>query len=204
MGGSLDVTFGMDDQTQAKDLTLGAAVRGAQWYLPLAWVTSSNEHERRMEVRWDPDRGKYRHTVDEPPRSLMIISPSQGNGLAEGEATVIHELVHRAERTHDGIQGAEWAFYTARTTPYDNAKDEELKSLRLLTNIEAYKDDEVTREDDFQEAYSGKSYAYGSTEDMQNSYEILSMGIEGLFAGNMVLRYDEEYRQFVLGSLALL
>jgi hypothetical protein len=57
-----------------------------------------------------------------------------------------------------------------------------------------YKQGEVTREDKFSEPYMGKEYG-------GKYYELLTMGMEGLWSGTEVL--DAEYRRWLLGLLAL-
>jgi hypothetical protein len=182
----------------------GPKLRRAEVFLPLAWIRSSNDHPRRLVPGWAA-RGHYDHHLTTGPvagYSGIIGSPSpESAGLPDGVGTMVHELVHRAEHTRDGITGAEWTFYASRVSPYLNARWEDLKPLNEITGRSSYKEHERAREDHFVKVYSGKSYG----DDMDSSYEILSMGVEDLVTGEHgIISQDEEYRHFVFGSLALL
>lgn len=56
---------------------------------------------------------------------------------------------------------------------------------------------EVTRTDNFVEAYMGKDY--GNTED--SGFEIFSMGMEAIFADSYNLTRDAEYQDLIFGIL---
>ena len=201
---------------------VGQLSQAAKW-LPLDWVTDSNEHERQLTVGWSENRGKYIHSyspwlavatgdVGEGPKpgsSRIIGSPSPErratpavpSGIEMGEGTMVHELVHRTEEVRDGITGAEWTFYVSRVSPGRNMRWPDAEKLSEVTGSGSYQIHEVTRVDDFTDAYSGKTYG----DEMDSSWEILTMGIEDLVTGeHEIIEKDDEYRQFVLGSLALL
>jgi hypothetical protein len=202
-----------DGSPESKDL-----MQQVERFLPRDWIASSNDHPSRLVVFQTAERGKYIHAVpqvgfeeltsgESTPTSVVMVSGSpEAPGIGIGGGTLLHEMVHRAEATRDGIKGAEWTFYEARTAPYRNASKPDAVSLRDLTGIESYKPEEVTRPDDFNNPYSGKDYGLGTGgPDMHTNYELLSMGVEDLATGrNGILAADEEYRQFVYGSLALL
>jgi hypothetical protein len=182
--------------------------RAAEW-LPRDWIDSSNRHKNKLETGGLDERGRYTHEMgyrrvgDGYFFSTITLSEREGEvqeGVAPRESVAVHELVHRAEHTHDGITGAEWTFYVSRVSPGINRKWEDTRKLAEVTGG-GYKDHEVTRTDDFIDAYSGKDYG----SDMDSSYEILTMGIQDLVTGEHgIMEGDEEYRQFVYGALALL
>jgi tRNA nucleotidyltransferase/poly(A) polymerase len=70
--------------------------------------------------------------------------------------------------------------------------------LKDLKSGGAYGEKEVARPDKFVEPYIGKDY--GDTPG--SSYEVMSMGMEGLFTGSIELWRDPEHRNLVLGLLA--
>jgi hypothetical protein len=97
---------------------------------------------------------------------------SDRDGIALGsknESTLIHEFGHYIEHTNKEVAKACRSFRFSRT------KDEPKMTLRKATGISHYSEDEVTKKDDFFDAYVGKFYKNGSTE-------ILSMGLEKMMA----------------------
>lgn len=181
--------------------------RAALW-LPRDWVRSSNEHPSVVVPGWKA-RGHYSHALerhdDGTQVSAIVGSPSpEAPGVEQGVATMVHELVHRIEDVRDGVKGAEWAFYASRVSPGMNQRWEEPRKLAEITGHDGYDDHEIAREDHFVKAYSGKDYGNGYP-DMNNYYEILTMGIQDLVGGEHgTIDQDEEYRHFVFGALALL
>lgn len=186
-------------------------VSRAQYWLPSDWIRSSNaavEAGNTLDVALNGGRGVYKHHYSRSaiggPETTSLINISVAPGVEDdvpGMSVAVHELVHRAEYTHDGIRGAEWTFYSARVAPYRNARWEDTKSMSAATGSNGYRADEVTREDSFVDPYCGKTYG----DEMNSSWELLSMGIEDLVSGRHgIILHDEEYRHFVLGSLALL
>jgi hypothetical protein len=151
------------------------------------------------------ERGKYVH--DDEGIADWILgteprAPLDAEGVPPGVGVMLHELVHRAEYSHEGITGAEWSFYESRTAPTVGSEGSPLVPLRELTGVDSYRPDEATRPDDFIEPYSGKQYV---GDDMTRPYEILTTGIEDLVTGRHgIIEADPEYRQFVYGALATL
>ena len=203
------------DLDHIRDLTNGdpdsdRKLDHATSWLPFDWIRSSNAHQTTLAVGSVHDRGKYIHDYhqsfspdDSRNISLILGSPSpEGPGVDRGVGTMLHELVHRAEYTHDGIRGAEWTFYASRVSPGFGRKWEEPQPLNDLTGgWSSYEDHERARPDKFTDFYSGKTYG----DNPDSSYEILTMGIEDLVTGEHgVVMDDDEYRQFVLGAMALL
>lgn len=105
-----------------------------------------------------------------------------------GENVALHEMMHAMEHRHAHITRLERAFYNKRTA------GEELQRMRDVTGNNAYKPYEVTRVDDFVEAYMGRDYG-------RESFELLTMGIQYLYEGPGKLSADTEYIDFILGIL---
>jgi hypothetical protein len=199
-------TTGIVVDSQESIVATNAVAQASVW-LPSDWVKDSNQSPHKLTVAWESDRGHYQHNfsgnVDTgESKSRLVVSPSaEAEGIEKHVGTALHELVHRAERVRDGIQAAEWAFYTARVSPGTGKAWEGLQPLAEMTKNSSYKPDEKARGDKFTDYYSGKTYG----DEMDSSYEILSMGIEDLATGyHGIIEEDEEYRQFVLGALAYL
>lgn len=126
----------------------------------------------------DVPRDMYDYVFDE-----IAIS---GTGT-RADATIIHELMHVMEYRKPEIIDLERQFYEKRT------EGEALQRMRDVTGLN-YGAHEVTRVDDFLNPYMGRDYK-------GRAYELLSMGVENLYSGNIKLDDDEEYRNFILGIL---
>lgn len=110
--------------------------------------------------------------------------------------TATHEFCHRMEHLVPMIRRLEKEFHARRV-----AKDKRWLKLRDVTGISAYDDREICKPDAFYSPYSGKGYGMKSAGSY---WEVLSMGVEGLFwddNGVGVMGGDADYRHFVLGVL---
>lgn len=110
----------------------------------------------------------------------------------DAQSTMYHELGHRTEHTFPEIMRLEQEFYERRT------KGEKLQKLSDLTGIKDY-GTETTRTDKFKDVYMGKEYLTYSGEHY--GYEILSMGLEGIYRGKYNLYDDDDCAKFILGLL---
>ena len=100
----------------------------------------------------------------------------------------IHELAHAMETTkYWYLPEFERVFYAKRTAGCDT---QPLKDFGGN-----FRDDEVTRRDDFYDPYIGKYYDGGY------HYEILSRGIEDLFTRPDKIAQDTEFLYFILGLI---
>lgn len=70
--------------------------------------------------------------------------------------------------------------------------------LRDIYPDSTYKEHERARPDRFITPYIGKDYGDGPA----SSYEVMSMGMEGVWTGSIKMWADDEHRQLVLGLLA--
>ena len=128
-----------------------------------------------------------------------IIALTKGAGYESNIGTAIHELAHRFEKlvSIEGItlNAYEYEFYSRRT------QGEELVPLRDIAG-KSFAKNEVTRLDNFVNAYMGKDYnaQYNRSVD---SFEINSMGTEYMYTNPEVLRSDKDMAEFILGILAL-
>lgn len=154
--------------------------------LPSDWVDNSINNQFQIWAM-KTQRGFYQHGKR---RVIKGVPTYVGNlrarvGSPTAEATVLHEFGHRIEYTTPGVTDLEQEFYRRRT------KGESLKWMGS-----GYKKSERTRRDDFTDEYMGKDYG-------RDAWEILSMGLEGVFYGNFELyEKDQDYFDFILGLLA--
>ena len=165
-------------------------VRDASKLLPRKWTD-------RMTVAGMKIRKAKRGHFNESMRELYV-SLRQSVGERDGFTTALHELTHWAEWRVPGMRSLEAAWYRRRT------RGEQPRKLSEVTGNRSYEAWEITREDDFADAYIGKDYG----NEIDSYYEIMSMTIEALFATTSdwqrILRDDPSTARFVLGILALL
>lgn len=146
-------------------------------YYPTEWVKKSVEHSNLTGK--SVKRGYYSHG-----EGVIALS----GGGSSSFRTALHELGHRQEYVNPGILEAEKAFYELRT------KGEDLKRLRDVTGI-GYRADEVTRVDNFLDAYMGKEYPN------QRAYELLTMGLDTLYTHPQELAKDPEMFKWVVETI---
>ncbi len=153
--------------------------------LPSDWVSNSINNQFELWAK-NTQRGYYAHgerrVIKGVPTYVGDFRATMDSPTAP--STVLHEFGHRAEYTTPGLKELEKEFYQRRT-----AGD----SLEWMGS--GYKKNEMTRRDDFTSPYMGKDYF--------EVFEILSMGLEGVFYGNYELyEKDQDYFDFILGLLA--
>jgi SPP1 gp7 family putative phage head morphogenesis protein len=150
-------------------------------YMPRSWwdKAASGRPMRVIEVR----RGYY----DGNSQSAVTIALSGGDPN-HIKSTAIHEIGHWMENNIPGITEAEKAFYERRTL-----------GEALAHMGPGYRENEVTRRDQFINPYMGKDYG-GSY------YELLTMGVQSTFRHSILdddILSDKDYADFILGLLAL-
>ena len=143
-------------------------------YLPMDWVEKSNGKPIRVS---HVSRGYFTPGSDYNEIALS----GQGSHM---KSCGFHEMGHHIENMYPEVLEIERQFYNYRTAGYD---------LEWLGP--GYRQREVTRKDNFINAYMGKDYG-GS------GYELLSMGLESLFCDTYNLSRDTEYEDLILGILA--
>ena len=152
-------------------------IEAAFKYLPRDWVELSAQTQLYAE---EARRGFFREARDRAPSTIA---------LRPGDVqTALHELGHRMEWMRAAISEMESEFYRRRT---NNLQE----PLRWLGGY--YRKDEVARFDKFTNPYMGKWYGDGF-------FEILTMGLEGVFFGAHELQRDKDMLYFILGILAAL
>lgn len=157
-------------------------IKKAYDFLPTDWIKSSVNHSL---INGEMETGIVKRGYYSSFLNTLKISGSSESMQIE---TAIHELMHRLEHTHISFVKHEAVFYEHRTA------GEELQQLTKVTGIKHGKH-EVTRVDNFVDAYMGKWYD-------GNAYELLSMGVQYLYARPQELLKDEEMAEWVLGALA--
>lgn len=112
----------------------------------------------------------------------------------KSERVTIHEVAHRMEHTNPDVLSLESAFYRRRVTGDDG-------EIEPTTSYMGSRRERV-RSDGFVDPYVGKDYD-------GRAYEVLSVGMEAVFAGSMGgligvdhRAADPDHRAFVLGLLA--
>jgi len=153
-----------------------SVINEARTRLPTDWVKKSNNEPILVK---HVSRGYF---IKED--GVSTIALSSGHGM---ERCAYHELGHHIEEMYPEIRKLEHEFYNRRTD------GEKSRWLGLPYSLK-----EKTRFDQFRDPYMGKDY--GNKED--SGYEILSMGMEGLYTGAYKLHMDTDYQDFIFGVLA--
>lgn len=176
--------FGIGELDIKNHITNGRAqmskvLKEAYEQYPTDWIKRSADYGTITTK--NVKRGYYMHSSD----AELAISP--GIGLRNPFRTAVHELSHRQEYVNPDILKAEKEFYEYRT------KNEKLARLRDVTGIK-YRKEEVTRVDNFIDPYMGKDYG-------GRAYELLSMGVETLYAEPLKLAKDPEMFEWIIKML---
>ena len=112
----------------------------------------------------------------------------------------VHELAHFAQRSVPGLMAAEEAFLWSRTSSGEVGS----RTREPLRNMNGHGGDssQYGYFDEFPSAYSGVDYSRSRGRQGTEAWEVLTTGVESIFAGSKYL--DDDYRTFMLGVLALL
>lgn len=151
-----------------------SAINIVRQYIPTDWVKKSNE--KPISVK-HVSRGYFLSG-----NSSDIVALS--GGREHMKSCAFHEMGHRFESLYPEILMIEKQFYERRTNG---------EPLSWLGG--AYDKSEVARFDHFISAYMGKDYG-------GKGYELLSMGMEGVFCETFNMSRDVEYEDLILGILA--
>ena len=144
-------------------------------FLPREWAEASAQTPLHVIVR--SERGYYRDAIGSVPAKIVI-------NRGDKQRCVIHEVGHRIESTNPIILKLEKEFYEERT-----------RGNQPVT-IPGYSAKEKYIPNDWADPYVGKYYERGA-------YEILSMGLEGIFAPKPYVDIwkDLKHVDFILGLL---
>ena len=127
------------------------------------------------------------------------------------KSTVLHEFGHRVEETRTGVaEPDEIIPIPGAKRPRGAARSETMEIERQFydrrtageqaVQMQGYGYSEKGRKDKFTHEYMGKDYVW---QGEVYAYEILSMGLEGVYYGNYDLyEKDPEYFDLILGLLA--
>lgn len=149
------------------------AIDNVRNYIPTDWVQKSNG--KPIDVR-RVSRGYFL-----PGNTSDTVALSGGS--RHMKSCAFHEMGHRFENMYPEILTIEKQFYDRRTA------GEQLTWLGP-----GYEKTEVTRFDNFISPYMGKDYG-------GDGYELLSMGLEGIYCGTFNISRDPEYENLILGIL---
>lgn len=183
-------------------------IQAAMGYYPDDWVRLSSEHgELQVASR---KRAHHRSSVKLLATARYDDTQWTNNGFPSSyEETNVHELAHRMETVIPGLRELEFAYVRRRATK--SRLVERMKRLKNIFPNSGYDDYEWTFEDDWKDAYSGKSYesrgdrgASADRDPTRHPWELFSTGVEDLFGGTQRFDKTTGIQQFTLGVLALL
>lgn len=142
--------------------------------------------------------------IQESPRAFMrpasLTRDAQMNLAPDEQVSVIaHEFGHQVENLSYEVRRAEWALYWRRSG------GDPLQQLTDVTGY-GYRDDEMTRVDEWPNPYMGKPYGSASAT---SNYEVWTMAAEHYlpdapsFTSSTAAKFwaDEDLRQWFLGVL---
>lgn len=112
-----------------------------------------------------------------------------------GYRVALHEFAHRVEHTTSTVKGYENAFLKRRSGQFTDNPEK-------LSSIYSGRKSEMGFKDNFPEHYMGKVYSDGSRELLSMGMETLFAGTNGGFVGADNFSADSDYKRFILGMLA--
>jgi hypothetical protein len=137
--------------------------------------------------------------------ALDMAAPTWYNGAFSSYAAEVatHELGHRMEQYVPGLRELEYTLVRRRATK--GGVLEIPRELAAIYQGASYRQGELTYEDHWADAYTGKTYERGAPEDPASvSSEAFQVGLQDLFGRSGRNFGGLELRRFVLGCLALL
>jgi hypothetical protein len=166
-------------------------------YEKFYYKTKNSLGEETIQHGWRRPLTKMRVIEVETKAELTIDTAREGfNDVSDGYSTALHEMAHRMEYTGGRVITRMEENFLKRRSTHDGQR-EPLK--RIYPTGKA----EYAYYDSFVNAYMGKIY------ERSTSKEILSMGMESLFAGTngglmggSGAKSDPEMKRFILGLLA--
>lgn len=123
--------------------------------------------------------------------------------------TAIHELGHRMEATHAALGRLQWAFHRRRSagSSGDPRKPARIRRLSTVKPRNGYRADELTREDRYHDAYTGKEYRGQDAAVARGRgahFEVFTTGVESVLSRGRYADGDPELVELILGILASL
>jgi hypothetical protein len=108
------------------------------------------------------------------------------------------ELVAHLDKMREGLSGAKERLRgLGRDILVLGAREEAQRLLDLEPGSD-YRENERARPDEYLTPYIGKDYGDSPT----SSYEVMSMGMEGVWTGSRPMHRDNEHRHLIVGLLA--
>lgn len=177
-------------------------------HLPSDWSEIPSKMNRQLYIRKSSKRGYFAGGAVKPSGRYDINQPNFFDGYltivtdGERETTPYHEIGHMVEFYDQDIVRLSKDWIASRT-----AGEKPVKLKEIFKNFN-YRDDEITKKDDFISPYIGKEYP--------NATEVFSMGIESLYVpsigklkridsqGKPEFKYitdDPEYLNLIIGLL---
>jgi hypothetical protein len=168
------------------------SMRWAEQHYPASWL---KKYRERANYRLgDIQRGHY---ADSTKEIRLSKDTEKVTGGGDRGRVAVHEAGHAMEYGVPGILPLEDAYLWSRTSSGDIGSRTREKKASLGAGMSG----ERTYRDEFPEPYSGKDYPGGGKDGLSSAYELLTTGMESLFAGSGYL--DPGFRQWLLGTLAL-
>jgi hypothetical protein len=177
------------------------AMRTAEDVLPTDWLNSIRSHVRTAYGRTRIGLGTLRRGHADYRGNIRL--SEVGGPFFDGDPgrgqVAVHELSHFAERAVPGMLAAEEAFLWSRTSSGQVGSRER----EAMVNMDGIGGDSTQFgfTDDFRKPYTGVDYQRSRGRTTQ-AFEVLTTGVESLFAGSQYM--DDDMRAWLLGALALL
>lgn len=207
-----------------------SSIKKALYFFPQVWVDASNDmhsEEKPLTILFNPDeRSSYTSGIEENKEwnddftqmlHLDKITICQDKRFLVGNdpslRTALHEFSHRVQHASKDIVLYEKYFLDRRGGLYSTDGVAHEKATLLYPDKEKDEDgyNEVGILDGFPTHYMGKLQGKGDLDKIKGrkAEEILSMGMETLFAGTngafvgmFLMKSDPDFKKFMLGLLA--
>lgn len=172
-----------------------AMTNGSPLVIEIVPLSSLNERAGAV-LEFEPDGSPVARiytpafNVGSPVSAIPDVSQMGGKGM---DAIVAHEVGHGLEFFNPWIRALERLEWISRSG------NEPAELLSRLYPGHKYDDSEVAVKDYWINPYIGKLYKIGDKHGSNSHWEIMSMGMENLLAGEYA---DGRHRSFIIGVLA--
>jgi N12 class adenine-specific DNA methylase len=170
------------------------AVRWAEQHFPTDWLRRAGAGTK---VKLKPSTRGHHDPRGKSGRPEIALSKGaeQVTGSGPSGRVAVHELAHHMEAVVPGLSEMQNAYLWQRTTDEGTEVGTRTRTGRNSVSRLAGQQyrNEHGRRDEFPDHYSGKEYGRGH-------YELLTTGMESLFAGSDYA--DDDHRRWLLGVLA--
>lgn len=196
--------------TQARVETRGKGadlIRAASMMFPDDWTRAADRHGP-LHVRLSSARGGQitltKAAAGSPYRNMLGFSgvARGGDGFIRTDSfsTALHEYAHRLQHVLPDLDDYFQQLHGRRTS------GDQLHRLRDLYPGRGYGRNEVTREDEYRDAYQGREYSGFSYLGRHGALEVLTMAFEDVLGGQPwrlqeLVENDREMLDLVIGLL---